>query len=71
MTADTFLFNAGSIFFAAWIAIIAVVTITAFGRDLLPRSLARPGAGTILRPSRRPTHPLAKAVPTVARQRQS
>jgi hypothetical protein len=35
MTADTFLFNAGSIFFAAWIAIIAAVTITAFGRDLL------------------------------------
>ena len=37
MTTDTFLFNAGSLFFAAWIAIIVVVTLTAFGRDLLPR----------------------------------
>jgi hypothetical protein len=36
MTADTFLFDAGSIFFATWIAIVAAVTITAFGRDLLP-----------------------------------
>jgi hypothetical protein len=35
MTADTFLFDAGSIFFAAWIAVVAAVTITAFGRDLL------------------------------------
>jgi len=36
MTTDTFLFNAGWLFFAAWIAVIAGVTITAFGRDLLP-----------------------------------
>jgi hypothetical protein len=36
MTTDTFLFNAGSLFFAAWIAIIAGVTVAAFGRDLLP-----------------------------------
>jgi hypothetical protein len=41
MTADTFLFNAGWLFFAAWIAVIAGVTIAAFGRDLLPRK-ARP-----------------------------
>ena len=39
MTADTLLFDASSIFFAAWIAIIAAVTITAFGRDLLPEAL--------------------------------
>ena len=38
MTSDTFLFNAGTIFFAAWIAIIAAVTVTAFGRDLLPET---------------------------------
>ena len=38
MTADTFLFNAGSIFFAAWIVIIAAITIPAFGRDLLPEA---------------------------------
>ena len=36
MTSDTFLFNAGLLFFAAWIAIIAGVTVAAFGRDLLP-----------------------------------
>ena len=36
MMADTFLFDAGSLFFAAWIAVVAGVTITAFGRDLLP-----------------------------------
>jgi hypothetical protein len=37
MTTDTFLFNAGSLFFAAWIVVIAGLTLTAFGRDLLPR----------------------------------
>jgi hypothetical protein len=36
MTTDTFLFNAGWIFFALWIAVITGVTIGAFGRDLLP-----------------------------------
>lgn len=36
MTTDTFLFNAGWLFFTAWIAVIAGVTIIAFGRDLLP-----------------------------------
>ncbi len=35
MTADTFLFNAGWLFFAAWIVVVAAVTVTAFGRDLL------------------------------------
>jgi hypothetical protein len=36
MTTDTFLFNAGWLFFAAWIAVIAGVSVAAFGRDLLP-----------------------------------
>ena len=36
MTTDTFLFNAGWLFFAAWSAVIAGVTIAAFGGDLLP-----------------------------------
>jgi|HubBroStandDraft_5_1064220.scaffolds.fasta_scaffold105063_2 hypothetical protein len=36
MTTDTFLFNAGWLFFAAFLVVIAAVTITAFGRDLLP-----------------------------------
>ena len=56
MTTDTFLFNAGSFFFAAWIAIIVVVTLTAFGRDLLPRK-AQPG------PAPKP-HPADHARPT-------
>jgi hypothetical protein len=33
---DSFLFNAGWLFFAAWSAIIAGLSIAAFGRDLLP-----------------------------------
>jgi hypothetical protein len=36
MTPDSFLFDAGSLFFAAWIAVLDAVSITAFGRDLLP-----------------------------------
>jgi hypothetical protein len=36
MTPDSFLFDAGSLFFAAWIAVLAAFSITAFGRDLLP-----------------------------------
>jgi hypothetical protein len=36
MTTDTFLFNAGWLFFAAWIAVIAGVSVAAFGRDVLP-----------------------------------
>jgi hypothetical protein len=35
MTTDTFLFNAGWIFFAALSAAIATVNIVAFGPDLL------------------------------------
>jgi hypothetical protein len=34
---DSFLSNAGWLFFAAWTAIIAALGIVAFGRDLLPR----------------------------------
>jgi hypothetical protein len=36
MISDSFLFDAGSIFFAAWIAVIAAVSLAAFGRELLP-----------------------------------
>ena len=35
--ADSFLFNAGWLFFAAWTAVVAALSIVAFGRDLLPR----------------------------------
>ena len=47
MTPDSFLFDAGSLFFAAWIAVLAAVTITAFGRELLP-------AKALSDPSRKP-----------------
>jgi hypothetical protein len=33
---DLFLSNAGWLFFTAWTVIVAVVTVKAFGRDLLP-----------------------------------
>ncbi|HEY6373308.1 MAG TPA: hypothetical protein VIX37_22215 [Candidatus Sulfotelmatobacter sp.] len=33
---DSFLSNAGWLFFSAWGVIVAVVTVKAFGRDLLP-----------------------------------
>jgi hypothetical protein len=36
MTADSFLFNAGFAFIAAWSIVIAAVAIHAFARDLLP-----------------------------------
>jgi len=36
MTADSFLFNAGFVFFAAWTIVIAAVAVNAFAGDLLP-----------------------------------
>ena len=33
---DSFLADAGWLFFAAWSAVVAAVSIIAFGRDLLP-----------------------------------
>lgn len=36
MMSDTFIFNASSLFFAAWIAVIAGVSVAAFGHDFLP-----------------------------------
>jgi hypothetical protein len=36
MLSDSLLFDAGSLFFAAWIAVIAAVSLAAFGRDLIP-----------------------------------
>lgn len=38
MMSDWFLFDAGWLFLAAWSAIVAAVSIAAFGRDLLPWS---------------------------------
>jgi hypothetical protein len=55
MTADTFLFNAGWLFFAAWTAVIAGLTLTAFGRDLLPwnTTARKPHPPENVRPSAR------------------
>jgi len=36
MISDSLLFDAGSLFFAIWGLILAALSVTAFGRDLLP-----------------------------------
>ena len=36
MSADRLLFDASALFFAAWIAIMAAVSLAAFRRDLFP-----------------------------------
>lgn len=36
MISDSLLFDAGSVFFAAWGLVIAAVSVAAFGRELLP-----------------------------------
>jgi hypothetical protein len=36
MTADTFLLNAGWIFFVAWTVVVAGITVAAFGRNPFP-----------------------------------
>ena len=37
----SYLFDAGWLFFAAWTAIVAVISLAAFGSDLLPSRAAR------------------------------
>ena len=59
MMHDSFIFNAGSFFFAAWTAIITGVTVTAFGRDLLP-----PKAQSDPVQTNRPAKPLRPTTPT-------
>ena len=36
LTNDFYLFDAGWLFFAAWSVILAIVTVSAFARDLFP-----------------------------------
>jgi hypothetical protein len=36
LMSDSYLFDVGWIFFAAWTAIVAVISLAAFGKDLLP-----------------------------------
>ncbi|HEX3820997.1 MAG TPA: hypothetical protein VHW45_11715 [Candidatus Sulfotelmatobacter sp.] len=54
---ETFLSDAGSLFFAAWIVVVAAVGIVAFGRDLFPAKAhleaSRPSsAADVVRPTR-------------------
>jgi len=39
MVGDSFLSDAGWVFFAAWSVVIAAVSLAAFGRDLLPSQM--------------------------------
>jgi hypothetical protein len=38
MLNDSYLFDAGWLFFAAWTVIVAAVSVAAFGRDFFPRT---------------------------------
>jgi hypothetical protein len=60
MTTDTFLFNAGWLFFAAFLVVIAAVTITAFGRDLLSWTSHPDPAYKSPTDRARPTQPTAR-----------
>ena len=60
MTTDTFLFNAGWLFFAAFLVVIAAVTITAFGRDLLSWTSHPDPAHKSSTDPARPTQPTAR-----------
>lgn len=45
MLNDSYLFDAGWLFFAAWTVIVAAVSVAAFARDIFPRpqlEMARP-----------------------------
>lgn len=55
---ESFLSNAGWLFFAAWSALITAISIAAFGRDLLPWSAHLDTASKSQPPQQsRPTHP--------------
>jgi hypothetical protein len=54
MSADALLFDASALFFAAWIAIIAAVTLAAFRRDLFPRARLKPAKEAYTADSMRP-----------------
>jgi|HubBroStandDraft_5_1064220.scaffolds.fasta_scaffold1052072_1 hypothetical protein len=36
LMSDSYLFDVGWLFFAAWAVIVAAISLAAFGRDLLP-----------------------------------
>jgi hypothetical protein len=41
LTNDSYLFDAGWLFFAAWSVILAIITLTAFAGDLFPSRTRR------------------------------
>jgi hypothetical protein len=49
---DSYLFDAGWLFFAAWSVIVAVVSVAAFGRDFFPRTAQKDQS-----PNRTPAEP--------------
>jgi len=53
LMSDSYLFDAGWLFFAAWSIVVAAVSVAAFGRDLIPS-----------RASIDPTKPAIPADPT-------
>ncbi len=53
---EVFLSNAGWLFFTAWSVIVGVVTVKAFGRDLLPTK-----ARLDSQPGSRPAQPATSA----------
>ena len=53
LTSDSYLFDAGWLFFMGWSVVVAVVSITAFGRDLIPfRSTLKQSRETPKAPNR-------------------
>lgn len=53
MMSDSFLSDAGSLFFAVWCLIIGAVTLKAFGRDLLSSKAASDASAKPLDKARR------------------
>ena len=55
---DSFLSNAGWLFFTAWSIILGAISVAAFGRDLLPSKLdLDPGPQTLTSDSIRKSRP--------------
>jgi hypothetical protein len=54
---DSYLFDAGWLFFAAWSVIVAVVSVTAFRRDLFPSSAKLELAHHTTNPASPPENP--------------
>jgi hypothetical protein len=60
MMSDSFLSDAGWLFFTAWSVVIGVVSITAFGHDLLP---SKPSIRLPFRPNSSDSGPSHRSTP--------